>query len=281
MKVQAWQCKHCESLFVTRQAMTGCETKCTKRIKDEQAAVKFAAERLAASDEIRLAAEEIYEIPGLITIFVKKYLDRIVNITKWDLKFNPKMATTHDAPIGQHNSGWGKEMIYHMGWDGTAEGTTNLKKKPVTDERATFGEIDDFSDLFGGYGRGVIRGINTGGGTGGEKFHYTMRLYLNDFPKIKDRYDIYAPLRQKQTRATAKVKELRDAALIEVINSDKRIMLLDDVNKLLELKLKQTKEAREQARLQVMTEEKYKTAIKLPPEYDFDYELLQKVSGDF
>ena len=281
MKVQAWQCKHCNSLFMTRQAMTGCETKCTKRIKDEQAAVKFAAERLAASDEIRLTVESVHEIPELITAFVKKYLDRAVNITKWDMKFNSKMATTHDAPIGQPNSGFGDKTIYHMGWDGTAEGTTNLKKKPVKDERATFGEIDDFSDLFGGWGRGVIRGINTGGGTGGEQFHYTMRLYLDDFPKIKARHEIYAPLKQKHLNAMAKTKGLRETAMIEVVNSDKRIVLLDDVNKLLELKLKQTKEAREQTKLEVIASEEYKAAIKLPSEYDFDYELLQKISSDF
>lgn len=283
MKVQAWECEHCGKLFKTHQAATNCKIKCAKKIADTKAAELRAAEMLARSDEIRLNVSYIDEVPSRIVEFVKKYMDRDITFSQWNVSFKEKLATTHDAPIGKNTSGWGNETIYYPGWEGRVEGSTNLYKKPfkLGESDASFDNIDGFSDLFDGFGKRIIRGIHTGSGSGGEKFSYTIRMYIEDFPKIKAMYNTYLPLKNKHNAYVEQVKELSTKARMEIVEGDKRLATLRDIDKLLRLKLKQVEAESIKVSQNIMASAKYTDAIKPSKKYEYDSELFQKLRGNF
>lgn len=91
------------------------------------------------------------------------------------LKFKQECSTTHSSPIGQKNTGWGKDTphIPEPGWSGKIimRPKGNAYKQDLVDS--------DYLKKIG---------INTGSGGGGpDKLTYELTLFTKDFPGLRRR----------------------------------------------------------------------------------------------
>lgn len=135
------------------------------------------------SDYVRLNASTLDEI-----IVLTKEVCATYGITinfSWRLHF-ADILTTHSAPIGSRPSFYDSKSA--LGWTGYISGKMNNTKL-------------SFSDLCGaGFGDSSLKlaGFNLGTGSYGKNFGGEIRLFLDDFPKLKESYKRYLEYIQQE-----------------------------------------------------------------------------------
>jgi len=280
MKFEAYGCKHCNNFYHTKKAMEKCRRDCAsrKRIQARAEAVKKEGERLA--NQMRFEVEWVSEIPEWITEAVRKRLDREVTFENWDLKFYTDLAPTHDAPVGKKTE-FSKPTSRYAGWRGRVTGTTTIYKNPVKFSGGPFGEIRGFSDLFDRHRSSFIKGVNTGSGSGGERFSYEVRLYLDDFPKIKAKYDKWKALDDQKKVLNSRRKELIEQAKINLVEKNKDVCDLKDVAHILNARLRQVENLRRETEKNILASQEFKNATKVPGEEEFDHEIHNELNWMF
>lgn len=264
---------------MSKSKMISCRTRCTKDIREQKKleAQRKEADRLA--NEMRLQVESIHDIPGYITEIVKKRLDREIIFTDWDLKFK-ELSPTHDAPIGK-NTEWGNVKNKYLGWEGQVKGTTNLSSKPVEFPSATFGKISSPFDIFARSGRGLIRGIHSGGGSGGDQFGFIIRIYLDDYPKIKAKYEEFLPLKRASELYNKERSRRKEQARIEVIDTNPEILELQDAVKILNALKYKAEKRFENIKRQLYASKEFAEASKVPDSFNFDHNRYNELSSIF
>lgn len=268
-KVTAWQCIHCEALFPKKNLMENHRKAAEAR---RQAAIEKA-------HSFRLELEDLNEIPGIIENLARE-LGRFLEVTLWELKFDPKMAPTHDAPIGkptQWKAAQGEERVYYAGWRGRIKTRGNLFSKPIEHESATFGKISCVSDLF----KIFIKGVHTGSGGGGDAAGYEVRLYLDDFPKLKAKYEQWRPEAKKYRKHIQLSEELSRKANHDLIVNDPRTLELNAAQEVLQARLRQIQKERNKIFKDIQASKEYAEATKVPEEYKYDADVYYSLEGLF
>lgn len=277
-KVEAYQCRHCGGLYISKKQMEKCRRDCAskKRISERVKEVRVEGERLA--NELRLTVEHITDVPDLIAETVKKLLDRDVSFTEWDVSFRRDLAATHNAPIDKPTE-WtmsDKPRTKYLGWVGRCKGVTNIGEKPI---EGRYNSIRGLSHVFGSFHESIIKGVHFGSGSGGRNFNYEVRMYLDDFPKIKAKYEAWLPMHEELQRIRDEERRLKELADIKFIEKSKDICDLLDVEKILRARLRQVADTQYKTIQSIQSSIEYKEA--LDPHIDFDYDAYYKLNEFF
>lgn len=199
--VQAYQCPICKGLHLTLKNMQSCQKKCKKELaalEDETAkAARLAKERQDFLDLMNYPRLNATSIPHLIEL-CKEVALKAWNVElnfALDVAYNEQASCSHSAPVGKPTN-WGgqdkKSPTSYVGLTGSIKGTS--KHLTVVPKKDTWRQSSG-SDFFKGFGRGII-GINTGSGSGGDVFQFSVTLFLDDFPLIKANYEKYQQMKQ-------------------------------------------------------------------------------------
>lgn len=274
MKITAYKCKYCSNIFEHNSDMIKCRRKCLATIKSKREEEKKRKETDILANSIRLEISSIHEFPSKIEQYVKNTYNRTINITNFDVWFKSDLAPTHNAPVGK-NTEWSGSTRY-MGWIGRIHGhQKDLINNPIKCNRVSFREIRSILDL-----RYLIKGFNIESGGGGSDFSYSVHLYLDDFPKIKAKYDQYNSLRLGSNAYREKAAHLVDKAQ-SLITENKDIVAYNKAIDFFNIWLKKAHEKRSICEKNIRQSKEYKRALVVPDEYNYDKELYAELCKEF
>lgn len=276
-KIEAYQCVHCGSLYLSQKEMNKCRRECGARKKAEEKAKRIRENRQCSTDKIRLTVSDIDDIPSAVTKIMKEKFDRDVIFTKWNLRFRTDIAPTHSAPIGKKTD-WNGSARY-CGWTGYVTGTTNLNSRPLIKLPGYRDRMDSIFDVFSHYGSGLVSGINYGSGNGGPNFGFDVTIYLDDFPKLKSKYEEWLPLAAAKKELDKEISMLRGAAHKELIEKDQELLELKDVERILEARLMQVRATYDSTKVRIMNGAEYQKATT--PKTKFDRATYDRLSRHF
>lgn len=186
------------------------------REKDET--TKRKDQRSALDNYVRLNATSPSHLITLMTDMLAEHAKVKLDIRFERLTFG-LVETMHSHPIDKSCTGWGcngkDPHVKELGWYGHVSGRMTplpgFKGKTIP-----WGFLSLCGDSF--FERPPIRfsGVNTGSGSGGDSFGYELRLFIDDFPLIKAKYERLKVMRSEQTARALVTNENRDAALARV-----------------------------------------------------------------
>lgn len=177
MKIEAYICQYCDSLYKTQKRADDCEKLCVIK-KQEEETIKSVTEKLnQEQDDIRLNSTSLEDvIKGCIDYQNKVAVYGKLLDMELDVKYHNHTSNSHSAPIGKPSNFSRK--------DGVPTGY------PALSGRVVFHYSADPKDK--AVGGSICRFINKGTGGGGGKSKkgdycvtYDVKLWLDDFPKIK------------------------------------------------------------------------------------------------
>lgn len=182
------------------------------------------------SNFVRLNARSIKNFKPLIEQKAKEFWG-------WDVKINFQLhfgapSNSHGAPLnGVEN--WNRDKskpLNYLGWNGRVSGSLN--NYITTNYSPSINDV-----IFSRYGKG-FKGFHTSCGCPGTVNKTEMDIgfycFLNDFPLIKEKYEIFINDRKKLEQYESWI-EIRDEDACEWAENKKEIIDLD--NKIEELKL--------------------------------------------
>ena len=116
-----------------------------------------------------------------------------IKITQLDLRFDTLVSNSHSSPLNGVTN-WSRVSDIpsgYPGWCGQFQGT-NIR----------YEEYETFFNVFSYF----FPGVNTGSGSGGDKFNYSLSIFIDDFPKIKSEYEKYLELNPKYVKFKEETK---------------------------------------------------------------------------
>ncbi len=179
VRIVAWKCRSSGTLFEDKKSFQ--KHLCTRafrqhvarknearrrRLKDAVFTMREMTSFAELEDWLNANGDALYALAreGNTRIPLKgKKKHRLWDVELSDMSFR-MIATTHAAPIGRKNTGWGK---------------TAAERHP-----AWYGRIKYRQENFESFSSDIFRGtpINTGSGGGGDVVSYDVTLFLEDFP---------------------------------------------------------------------------------------------------
>lgn len=181
-QVKAYACPVCEEIYKTEAQAVKCEDSC-KQAKIEQEEQELLESRMEdLINYVRLNAESVEDICNM-SIEISKKLNKNQYIQKMSLrvKYVEHASNSHSAPINNQTN-----------WERKADKPTGYP--------ALYGDISftynkagklSGSDIFSRWHKGIV-GVNTGSGgarDGKNAYGYDVTLWLDDFPKIKEKIE--------------------------------------------------------------------------------------------
>jgi hypothetical protein len=187
--VTLYPCPITGKLYKTERGAKASAKKALEKQEQEALKLKEAQkakeEKEAERDWLRMNLEDINDLPILMK-------QRAKELYGWDLDVNfglhfGNVSNSHNCPINGVTN-WGRrdptKPESYWGWSGSIEGT--LKGKVP---KKTFG--GSIADLI----KEKFRVIHTGTGCPGRPNEYRIRisceLFLDDFPKLKEKYELF------------------------------------------------------------------------------------------
>jgi len=166
-KHEVYVCDVCDKEYKTASSCRKHETECKAKQKAKQEQWKI--------DEywrnyVRLNAETIHDIPRLVTYALKQWKDVDVEIKQYPCSLR-KTSYKYEHPIKHQD---------------TSDRSPNNPVEYVVFQGFWEGSCKDSSFSFT---RTNMVGIHTGTGGGGDSFRYEGYMFVDDFPKIKEKYD--------------------------------------------------------------------------------------------
>lgn len=273
MKIEAWMCDYCSSISKDKELYNKCMAKCIKKKKKtiDQNKRKFEFQKVANS--LRLSITNIHDLPEALKVFFKDNYNRDFVIDKFNVHFDINVSNSHRCPINGKTN-WGGDPGAprgYPGWRGQVEGHTNINSKPI--KHPVSGEkISSIFDMFeyGGFGRGLVYGINSCGGGGGEKFSFTAELFMDDFPHLKKSYDAFLALQKSYQALESTKKKLTAKAVEDLIEGDDKYKSLTNYKKILDVLTKSNSKSITDRYNQIMNSKKFKDSIIVQEESNFD-----------
>jgi hypothetical protein len=225
-------------------------------------------ESFSSENYVRLNATSLEDIRPLLIKNIQDIFGVEVKFSLFSLNFG-NVSNSHSAPLKQKTN-WSQRKedgpTSYLGWTGRVEGKMSKSYNETS-----------FSDLFGCNG---IKGFNTGsGGYGGDKeFGYCFCFFLDDFPILKKKYQVFQAFKGKFDREQhnkAEKKELWEKKTRERYESNDTVQ--QNEVKITEL----------YAQIRVLQEENAKTKEKIYAEKPFSFkekyteDQLNELGKDF
>lgn len=258
--------------------MEKCRRQCHAANKEAQKATLDRERATEIANSIRLNLESIYDLPHKIEDVCNEHLKCNLTITQWNVSFTPSMRNTHSCPIGGKQQ-WslrnGEKKIHYKGWHGRISGKMDEVKIGCGFSRS-------FSDLFKDCGSEFhIRGFHTGcGGGGSDSFSYDCDIYLDDYPKLKAKYEEYWELNQKQEAYTEEQMKLIAAAENKFVQQDRQLNHFAAARKILQAKLKDIEKLTLGRQQSIRSSREFQTAVEVSDKFFYDvatYNSLSKI----
>lgn len=154
-------------------------------------------EFLKKADWVRLNVENVSDIPALIKQKGKEFWDLDFDIKLSYLHFGEK-SNSHSAPIGKKTN-WSRsanEPTTYLGWSGRVVGTVNGYKAENSSN------VSVANIVFARYGNVGFRGFYCGSGSSGEVnggcvLDMDILFFLDDFPKLKEKYNKFVLVKEE------------------------------------------------------------------------------------
>ena len=181
--VQAFACPVCEEIYKTEQAASKCEVACTQAKIDLEEEKQLEAQFFQLRNYVRLNAESVEDICKM-SMEISKKLNKSQYIKEMTLhvRYVEHASNSHSSPIGQPTN-WERKSDKPTGYPALYGNILFTYNKG--------GKLSG-SDIFSEWGDQGIVGINTGTGgsrSGNNTYGYDVTLWLDDFPKIKERIE--------------------------------------------------------------------------------------------
>lgn len=177
--VEAFECQYCKTLYRNHSEMEFCEAACLEAKQEDQAQEDLDAVRSELQNYVRLNAESIQDVETMCIDISKKLFPKSpLKSMELNVRYKDHASNTHSWPLD------GVENF--RGEKGKPTGY------PALHGRISFEYVKEpssfASDIFSW---GGIIGVNTGsGGSGGrDTYSYDVTLWLDDFPKIKQKVE--------------------------------------------------------------------------------------------
>jgi hypothetical protein len=194
--VTMFPCPITGKLYKTERGAKNSAKREQLRIEAEEAKRKEQQKSKEQKEEeinwLRLNLEDINDLPVLMKSRFKELYDWDLDVSFHGLRFG-NVSNSHTCPIGGVMN-WSREYkdrpTYYLGWSGRIEGTLkgNLPK-------LTF--MNSISDII----NGKFKGLHTGTGCPGRPNEFKMsigfNMFLDDFPKLKEKYEKYLIEKEK------------------------------------------------------------------------------------
>lgn len=185
MEIKAYACQHCEGIYKTQQKAVACEKKCLKQKQEDIAEQERQANLETLVNYVRLNAESVEDICRMseevsLELFPKS------SIKKMTLRVghNPHASNTHSCPIsGITNFSPRNNPDKPTGYPAlTGNITVVYNKEPKGFANDTFNKYNGIAGICTGSGgyQGSAEGYTVG---------YGVALWLDDFPKIKEKIE--------------------------------------------------------------------------------------------
>jgi len=181
--IQAFACPICEEIYKTEAAASKCEAACTQAKIDLEEERQLETQLEELRNYVRLNAESVKDICKM-SMEVSKKLNKSQYIKEMTLRvrYVEHASNSHSSPIGQPTN-WGRKSDKPTGYPALYGDILFTYNKG--------GKLSG-SDIFSKWGDKGIQGINTGGGgsrSGNNTYGYGVTLWLDDFPKIKEKIE--------------------------------------------------------------------------------------------
>jgi hypothetical protein len=222
MNIEAYACQHCESIYKTQQKAVACEKKCVARNKEEIAEQERKDNLETLMHYVRLNAESVEDVCKLSKEVSEKLFPKsTIKDMKLRVGYSVHASNSHSSPFGGVSNFSPRQNPEKPKGYPALTGTIKVvfNKEPK-------GFSSDVFDKYNG-----IAGINTGSGgyrgnEGGYTVEYGVTLWLNDFPKIKDRIEKQLQANEDyETLRKSLYEEYTDAVSCnEEINASKKAM---------------------------------------------------------
>ena len=214
-EVKLFKCPETGKLFES----AGAAAKNAEKIRVERMSeAKAKEENSKIADSFRLELDNINNLESLLNSKIEQHIDKKWKVKIDNLRFG-EISNSHSCPlIGVQN--WDKKADKpksYLGWSFNLSGNYQNKGKKQLESRTIFhgdwGWSDTYKPSFGGF-----RGIHSHGGGGGNGgWQYYCRIFLDDFPKLKEKHELY-------TKEAAELEEYMQELKTETarINSEAR-----------------------------------------------------------
>jgi hypothetical protein len=221
--VEMYKCSICKKTHTTKKSALSCQVNCRKKAKENEKRKKA----FEKSESIRLTATSLKDIFVKLNEYLREYHQVRIDFDSYPSRIGMQ-SITHNAPIGVRTS-WtsndseGKPTSY-LAFTGRWEGTVfNLDG---TLSSKTFGE------LIGTFSSNSFRFLHTGTGSSGTKFSIDGCMFLQDFPIIHSKYELFMQLKRvKEDIELARTQAIKTHAfnLNKAITEDPDVLELKKV----------------------------------------------------
>ena len=205
--VQYWKHPLSDDSFDSQEAAQADFEAAKRQRAEREAREAKCAEAQAAGDILRLTATSIEDVKRLIIKQAKQYLGVKIEFNRFGLNFG-LVRTSHSAPIGQPTI-WEEEGNV-LGWSGHVEGTITIPKT-LKNKDVSFSDLfreDWFSEL-----PFRFNAIHIGWGSSTPSgFGYSLYIFIDDFPKLKEAYTRYALLTKERSDFASKASNAEEEA---------------------------------------------------------------------
>ena len=254
--IEAYQCSYCEKLHATEAKVKACEKKCAKTkttAEQEEAARKARAE---LKDYVRLNAESVEDICKMSVEISKKLLtDCTLLSMELDVGYTEYASNSHSSPIGLP-SNWERKDDKPSGYPAL----TGVIR--MVYDQAPRNSCSDIANLYRlCTGSGGYRGDK-----GGYQLGYSVTIWLDDFPKIKEKIEQV----KQQIQNYEDLKGVLECKFSEEVQSDAYINILKEEVKDINIEIsKLNDQAQEKwSEIEVIKSERYKNAKLLTLEQE-------------
>jgi hypothetical protein len=286
-KVEKYLCPTCLRDYLTKAETEKCLADCTAREEENARQQKIRDEWDVNMDRIRLEAESVSDVKRLLIKYAKEYFKMDLKFTEFSFRFGPT-SNTHGCPIGgEENFGCkpGRPTSY-LGWDGHIK--VEYKKVKKEGGRELY-----FSEIFRRWEKG-FRGFHTGtGGGGSDGYSCHFYFFLDDFPKLKAKYELFQELQKKKDvyseqlrRQTQQVYDLINELAIKDQNwLDVNEAMNKVESEIVELQRKKEKLRQESLKIAAIhskqANKEREGKFKIPKMFEYDVETLNALTPYF
>lgn len=210
--VTMYPCPITGKLYKTERGAKNSAKREQLRIEAEEAKRKEQQKSKEQKEEeinwLRLNLEDINDLPVLMKSRFKELYDWDLNVAFYGLRFG-SVSNSHTCPIGGVTN-WSRQHkdrpTSYLGWSGRIEGTLKGNVPKLT-------FINSISDII----TGKFKGLHTGTGGGGSPNEYKMsigfNMFLDDFPKLKEKYEKYLIEKEKSDTNKSNIAKIKANAI--------------------------------------------------------------------
>lgn len=215
MKVEAYQCKYCEQVYLDELGMEYCENSCRMEREKELKQAEFKKQQKDLQESVRLESVSVEDICRRCIEVQNKFAaqdgtPKLIDM-KLDVRYHSNASNSHSSPMSE---------------------VSNFSRKPElpTGYPALVGRVRFKYECSHNYlkriGSDILRFINTGTG-GGSVFNqgYDVTLWLDDFPLIKRQVEECLQEQKRLELLTDEIetsykKQIENDGVIQSLNED-------------------------------------------------------------